>query len=127
MDELINLFASEFSMTLFNGQFVLPVQLENAVFLTNVFSSKIFIFFCRVRHGRQKHFFDHSIFKFWDICLRYHVFFQACGEKSQKYTFRSLFYYTLSVCICRFLINASKVGVTHTVRKLSLPCTYSRI
>jgi len=56
--------------------------------------------------------------------------FRLVVKKSPKYTFRSLFYYTLSVFVCRFLINSSKVVVinhpaahpvsTHTQSESSL-------
>jgi len=47
--------------------------------------------------------------------------FRLVVKKSPKYTFRSLFYYTLSICTCRFLLNSTKVGVI-APRLLSAPC-----
>ena len=81
----------------------------------------------KARHGRQKHSFFFTG-QFWDFGL--FVFnnmysFRLVLKKSPKYTFRSLFYYTLSVCVCRFRLNSSKVGVLNppaAPRSLSAPC-----
>jgi len=50
-------------------------------------------------------FWDFGIFDFNNMYS-----FRLVLKKSPKYIFRSLFYYTLSVCACRFLINSTKVA-----------------
>ena len=74
------------------------------------------LFNFKARHGRQKHlFFLFFTGQFWDFGIfvfnNMSSFRLVVKKKSPKYTFRSLFYYTLSVCVCRFLINSTKVGV----------------
>ena len=83
----------------------------------------------RDTEGKNIVFFTGQFWDFWIFVFNNMSSFRLVVKKSQKYTFRSLFYYSLSVCVCRFLINSTKVGVLNqhaAPRSLSAPCHHTQ-
>jgi len=61
------------------------------------------------------HFFSPCTAQFWDvglICFHNTPSFRLLERKYLKYTFKSLFYYTLSICICRFQFTEPVVSTS---------------